>query len=250
MAPLMAVARGDVLRLNRRTRRHPRPTQWDYLHLRRLLEDLEAAFGALEPGEVVDVLDIFCGSRPYDDLLPAGSRSVGLDIENPYGVADVVSSEFLPFDDASFDLVMCIEAFYYVEDPLAGVAEIARVLRPNGAALIAVPHVWEYDPDILEHRWTGPELERLFRDWEDVQVVENGHRAVVWAMLTGRMLHLSGRSLGPRARRLLGPVFSACYLAVNGIGRLLEALERRFDPDPLTLPMNLLLTARRPSDAG
>ena len=52
----------------RRTRRHPRPWQFDYLHLRRLLDDLRPAMARLaEPGGVV--LDVFCGSRPYDDLV-------------------------------------------------------------------------------------------------------------------------------------------------------------------------------------
>ena len=56
------------LRVARRTRRHPRPWQFDYLHLRRLLNDLRPALAHVsEQGGVV--LDVFCGSRPYDDLV-------------------------------------------------------------------------------------------------------------------------------------------------------------------------------------
>src|SRR3712207_5758410 len=102
------------LRTIRRARRHPRRTQFDYLHLKRLVDGLAAALERVgRPG--ADVLDLFCGSRPYDDLLPDGSRSVGMDVSDAYGVADVVTEEFLPFDDDSFDLVVCTEAFYYVE---------------------------------------------------------------------------------------------------------------------------------------
>src|SRR6266545_2463576 len=78
------------LRRFRRSRRHPRITQFDYLHHRRLVEDLAAVLSAIDE-PVRDVLDVYCGSRPYDDLLPAGARSVGLDIEDRYGVVDIVS---------------------------------------------------------------------------------------------------------------------------------------------------------------
>ncbi|MGH3049779.1 MAG: methyltransferase domain-containing protein, partial [Gaiellaceae bacterium] len=98
----------------RRSRRRPRRTQFDYLHVRCLVQDLAGALAGI-PRPVDDVLDVWCGSRPYDDLLPPGARVVGLDVVgNPYGVADVVSDELLPFPDESFDLVVCIEAFQWV----------------------------------------------------------------------------------------------------------------------------------------
>jgi SAM-dependent methyltransferase len=238
-----------ILAKMRRTRRHPRPTQFDYLHIRRLVDDLAAALARVGDG-IEDVLDVYCGARPYDDLLPASARIVGLDVPgNPYGLADVVSDEFLPFPDESFDLVTCIEAFHYVPDPGVGVAEIRRVLRPGGHALVAVPFVWEYDRRILEHRFTGPELARLFQGWDDVTVVENGGRAVSWATTTGSLAGMIQWNLPERRvlRGLLRPAFAAIYLTVNGVGAVLDRLERRYVDSPATLPMNLLLTARRPS---
>jgi SAM-dependent methyltransferase len=234
----------------RRTRRHPRPTQPDYLHTRYLVRDLRAALDRIS-GPVKDVLDVFCGTRPYEDLLPANARIIGLDVENnPYGVADVVTNEFLPFPDESFDVVLSTEAFHYVPDPARGVGEIFRVLRPGGTVIVAVPLVWEYDRTILEHRFTGPELEALFESWEDVVLVENGGMAVAWATLTGWMVNLAElrtrRRLG--GRRLLHPAFVLVYLAVNAIGAVLDRMERHFDRHPYTLPMNLLVSARRPRD--
>jgi len=41
----------------RRTRRNPRPTQFDYLHLHRLVTDLAAALSSIGDG-AVDVLDV------------------------------------------------------------------------------------------------------------------------------------------------------------------------------------------------
>jgi SAM-dependent methyltransferase len=241
-------AADELVAKMRRTRRQPRVTQFDYLHMRRLVDDLAAALARVG-ADAKDVLDVYCGARPYDDLLPPGAAATGLDVPgNPYGVADVVTDDFLPFADESFDLVMCIEAFHYVADPAHGVAEIGRVLRPGGHALVAVPLVWEYDRTILEHRYTGPELASLFAGWNDVSVVENGGRAVSWATLTGSLAGMIQWNLPDRRRLRLGvrPVFTGFYLLVNALGFLLDWAERRYVRSSATLPMNLLLTARRP----
>jgi SAM-dependent methyltransferase len=241
-------AADELVAKMRRTRRQPRATQFDYLHIRRLVDDLATALARVG-ADAREVLDIYCGARPYDDLLPPGTAVTGLDVPgNPYGVADVVTDEFLPFGDDSFDLVMCIEAFHYINDPAHGVAEIRRVLRPGGHVVVAVPLVWEYDRTILEHRFTGPELASLFTGWDDVTVVENGGRAVSWATLTGSLAGMIQWNLPDRRPLRLGvrPVFTGFYLLVNALGLLLDWVERHYVRSAATLPMNLLLTARRP----
>ena len=229
----------------RRTRRHPRPTQFDYLHLRRLLDDLEQVLPLLTaPGG--DVLDVFCGSRPYEDLLPPGADVVGLDVSDDFGVADVVSREFLLFPDASFDGVMCLEAFYYVEDPAHGVAELMRVLRPGGRLVVTVPFAWEYDRTLLEHRFTGPELVALFSGWDELRVKEQGGRGVSWSTQTGHLLDIAAQALRRRVGRPVLPLYAGACVALNLLGATIERMERRHPRGTLTLPMNHLVCARRP----
>lgn len=43
----------------------------------------------------------------------------------------------LPFDDASFDVVIANHMLYHVPDPDRAVAELARVVRPDGVVLVA-----------------------------------------------------------------------------------------------------------------
>ncbi len=233
----------------RRSRRDPRPTQFDYLHLRCLLSDLRTALREVGP-DGGDVLDVYCGTRPYEHLLPPGSRCVGLDVTDAYGVADVVSDDFLPFADESFDAVISTEAFHYLPDPRHGVAEMGRVLRPGGSVVLTVPLVWEYDRTILEHRYTGPELARLFAGWDDVEVVENGGRAVSWTTLTGSIVHAAEKRALQRARApcVVASGFGIAYLIVNGLGVLLDRTEHKYAHGRLTLPMNLLVSARRPAN--
>jgi SAM-dependent methyltransferase len=234
-----------AVRSLRRNRRHPRPTQFDYLYLRRVVDSLAEALGRVA-APVSDVLDVYCGARPYEDLVPPSVRYVAMDRTDYYGVADVVTEEFLPFDDESFDLVLCTEAFYYVPDPVHGAQEIQRVLRPGGTVVMTLPVVWEYDRTILEHRYTGPELEALLAGWDDVRVIENGSRAVSWATLTGRLVHIAEERVPSPLKLVIHPAFVLAYLAINAAGALLDQLETRTSHSDFTLPMGLLVAARRP----
>ena len=232
----------------RRTRRHPRPWQFDYLHLRRLLDDLRPVLAHLAaPGDAV--LDVFCGSRPYDDLYAPGVKVVGLDVVDHYGGADIVTSEFLPGADCGYDALACIEAFQHVADPVHGVREMRRVLKPGARIVVSVPVVWEYDRDEVEHRYTSGSLRALFAGWDEVVVVENGGRAITWALVTGSLLYaaqerLTGRLSGAAVR----PVFALAYLGMNGVGVVLDAVERRPPLRRHVLAPNIMLTARRPDD--
>jgi SAM-dependent methyltransferase len=248
--PPQAVLSSRQLAAIRQSRRHPRPTQFDYLHVRYLVDDLRDAIASVSP-PVRDVLDVWCGSRPYDDLFPVGARCVGLDVEtNPYGVADVVSNELLPFPDRSFDLLTCIEAFQWIPEPRTVVDEFRRVLRPGGTALVTLPFGFEYDRRNPEARYTEHELRALFTDgWSEVDVHENGGRTVTWTVLSASLIAGIAQRVTARDRlRSLTLVFAGAYASLNALGLGLAQLETRFGGGRATLPMNLMLTARRPGD--
>jgi SAM-dependent methyltransferase len=215
----------------RRTRGRPRWTDPLYLHLERLLRDLRSA---LEGVEARDVLDLYCGARPYADLLPEGARCVGFDIDDSYGCADVVSHEFLPFPDGSFDLVLCTQAFYFVPDPVAGVREIARVLRPRGRVVLTLPVVYPG----TERLYTATQLAELFEGWDEVAVVAQGGTAASTATLANYLLYQSQKRLPRPARLVLTPLVAACYLTVNWLGVAGDRLERRFLRGADSLPTN------------
>ena len=223
----------------RRSRLHPRRSDYLYLHLRRLRDDLGAALAELQ---VTDVLDVYCGARPYEPLLGPGTRYVGFDIDDAFGCADVVSETFLPFPDASFDLCLCTQAFYFVPDPASGVAELSRVLRPGGHALLTVPVVYPG----TERLYSELQLRELFDGWDDVVVVENGGTVVSIATLIGYLLHRVER----RAPRPTRRVFDALYVALNVAGEAGDRLEGRYLRSDARLSANLLVRASRPALEG
>jgi len=76
----------------------------------------------------------------------------------PYEVVES-GAERLPFDNASFDTVVCTLVLCTVDDPARACAEIARVLRPDGRLLL-LEHVRDPEAGGLG-RWQ----DRLQRPW-------------------------------------------------------------------------------------
>jgi SAM-dependent methyltransferase len=48
----------------------------------------------------------------------------------------------LPFTDGSFDVVICSEVLEHIEDNKTAVAELVRVLKPEGDLVVTVPRFW------------------------------------------------------------------------------------------------------------
>lgn len=92
----------------------------------------------------LDVLDVGCsGGIVADELHRRGARMVGLDIDIP-GLSKArdrfaesasficADSERMPLADASVDVVICNHVYEHVVDPEQLLAELRRVVRPDG----------------------------------------------------------------------------------------------------------------------
>jgi ubiquinone/menaquinone biosynthesis C-methylase UbiE len=67
------------------------------------------------------------------------ARAAALQADVPadhFETSAVDASKPLPFADASFDLLVCLDLLVHLPDPQAAVRELYRVLKPGGAALI------------------------------------------------------------------------------------------------------------------
>ncbi len=63
---------------------------------------------------------------------------VTADIESP--LADIkLDIQDMPFEDNTFDIVMCNHVFEHVPDDKKAMREVLRVLKPNGWAVLQVP---------------------------------------------------------------------------------------------------------------
>ena len=94
------------------------------------------------------VLDAGCGDMPYKRLISRFCDEwVGLDIRP---VGDVVGQmEEMPFDDESFDFILCTDALQYSPAPQLAFAEFARVLKHGGTLLVSAPNNCDDDDECL-----------------------------------------------------------------------------------------------------
>jgi SAM-dependent methyltransferase len=111
---------------------------------------LEAA-GALTAG--AETLEIGTGTGGMlHALLQRGLRARGVEIDPAliadsvkwYGrlPIDAIAGVTLPFQDASFDLVVSFDVLEHIRDSDAHLVEVSRVLKPGGRYLIQTPSKW------------------------------------------------------------------------------------------------------------
>ena len=73
------------------------------------------------------------------------------------GVGDVVDAtlEELPFADGRYALATCLDVLEHTDDDRVCLAELRRVVRPGGAAIVTVPahpRLWSRHDDLNHHR--------------------------------------------------------------------------------------------------
>src|SRR6266404_899461 len=124
------------------------------------------------------ILDVGCGTGANLQMLAEFGDAEGVDVSTAAldfcrarGLSQVKqgAAESLPFADASFDLVTGLDVVEHLDDDVAGLREIRRVLRPDGRAVLFVPafmFLWGVQDDISHHRrrYTLPELKQKLRD--------------------------------------------------------------------------------------
>jgi SAM-dependent methyltransferase len=149
-------------------------------------------FAELVGGPGKRVLDLGCRYGALTRAYLDGNEVVGVDVDRDalseaakLGIetrcADV--EEPLPFDDASFDVVVAGELIEHLREPERLVAEARRVLRPGGTLVASVPNFFrlrnrlamllgrplDHDPTHL-HVFAPRDVERLVAGFEDVRL--------------------------------------------------------------------------------
>lgn len=104
------------------------------------------------------------------------------------------AAERLPYADNSFDLVTALDVVEHLDDDVAALNEMRRVLRPGGRALLFVPafmFLWGVQDDVSHHRrrYTRRGLQRAVRHAGfEVERVTYANISFFAPILLGRLL--------------------------------------------------------------
>jgi FKBP-type peptidyl-prolyl cis-trans isomerase 2 len=133
------------------------------------LEHIQSLYaGLLEPG--MDVLDLMSSWRSHVSETFKLNSLVGLGLNeeelknNPqlssYVVHDLNESPNLPFDDQSFDAVICAASVEYLVRPFDVFLDCARILKPNGVLIQTFSNRW-FPPKVISIWEELSEFERV-----------------------------------------------------------------------------------------
>ena len=220
---------------------------WWYRGRRRVLR---AAIERLPLARGARVLDAGCGSGRMLDELARYGRVCGVDLSSEAVAAsrarghEVVRAriEAMPFADATFDLVTCLDVIEHTPDDRATLAELRRVTRPGGLLVVTVPAyqaLWSWHDEVNRH----------FRRY-DAPALRAAARAAGWDVVADT--HFNGMLLAPAAavriaqRRRGSHGRSDLALTPRALDRLLELplqLESRLLAAGARLPAGLSLLA-------
>ncbi|HEV2883459.1 MAG TPA: methyltransferase domain-containing protein, partial [Pyrinomonadaceae bacterium] len=158
-------------------------SHWWYVGRRRIIESFIERIRRARQEEnpavgQMTILDVGCGTGANLEMLSNFGNAEGVDISTEAlsfcrerGLENVKQGEAnsLPYVDGSFDLVTGLDVVEHLDDDLAGLKEMNRVLRENGRALLFVPafmFLWGVQDDVSNHRrrYTLPGFKELVRE--------------------------------------------------------------------------------------
>ena len=153
-------------------------SHWWFAGRRKIIRSfVERVVGKLraEQDNPVRILDVGCGTGANLEMLSEFGNAEGVDVSaealafcRDRGLDKVKpgAAEALPYGDESVDLVTGLDVVEHLDDDVAGLQEMKRVLRVGGRAVIFVPafmFLWGVQDDISHHRrrYTMKDLKQL-----------------------------------------------------------------------------------------
>jgi SAM-dependent methyltransferase len=124
------------------------------------------------------ILDVGCGTGANLLMLSKYGEAEGVDVsedalafcrERGLDKVRLGAGEKLPYEDGTFDLVTALDVVEHMDDDLAGLREMRRVLRPGGRVLLFVPtfmFLWGLQDEVSNHRrrYRLPELRQVLEE--------------------------------------------------------------------------------------
>ncbi len=231
---------------------------WWFAGRRRILEGFLAqivpTLPAARTGERPRILDVGCGTGANLEMLARFGAAEGVDVAGEAlafcrarGLKDVRAgaAEALPYPPDTFDLVTALDVVEHLDDDVAGLREMRRVLKPGGCALLFVPAfqwLWGVQDDVSNHRrrYTLRQLRRAVATAGlSVERATYANITLLAPILAGRLL-MRATGLRPASENVLN------VAALNGVlGRVFGAERHWLSRANLPVGVSAICVARR-----
>jgi len=201
-----------------------------------------------------EILDVGCGTGANLELLSEFGKASGVDVSaeavafcDARGLENVKQAvaEALPFEDGSFELVTSLDVIEHLDDDVAGLKEMRRVLRPDGRVLLVVPafmFLWGVQDDVSNHRrrYTLSQLRKaVLKAGFEIERASYWNISFFFPTLVGRIL-MRVTGVRPESEANITPGF------LNGmLGMLLGAESSLLRHVNLPFGVSIVCIARR-----
>lgn len=169
-----------------------------------------------------------------DELLATGATLHTCDLNFGEGVDFEADVSDMPFDDNSYDIVICTQVLEHVKNPQLVVSELARVLKPGGKLFLTTPQSsplhnlpWNF------FNFTNLGLRLLFEEAGlkvSTEQPQGGHYALLAFNLSWTVREIRRSNLPTVIRR---PLELIAQLVFGFITKVILLWMDRWDPEPL-----------------
>lgn len=177
-------------------------SHWWYVGRRAILESFLQEIIEKSATKNPRILDVGCGTGGNLEMLQKFGAAEGVDVSDDAlefcqskgltvhkGLA-----EEMPFEDELFDIVTALDVVEHLDDDIAGLKEMNRVLKTGGRTLIFVPAfmwLWGVQDDVSNHRirYTKRQIvERLEKSGFEIERATYANWTFFAPILGGRTL--------------------------------------------------------------
>ena len=155
--------------------------------------ELESVLRALAPRARGRLLDVGCADKPYEAWFrPYVTSYIGIEYAATFGATaaggrggpDVVySGGRLPFRDGAFDTVLSVQVLEHTPDPGGLIAEMSRVLAPDGLLILSAPFQFKLHEEPHDYFRYSPHGLRTLCAAAGLEVLETTPQGGLWTVL-------------------------------------------------------------------
>ena len=181
------------------------------------------------------LLDIGCGDKPYEQFFSdVVSEYIGIDLQQEDSAnklpkkADVYCdiNKGLPFEDETFDTILCTEVLEHIPEPDNLIREARRVLKKDEFLIISAPQVWGLHEEPYDfYRYTKYGLKYL-AEKNGFIVEAMSPRGGLWVMVGQRMSSLIHYNYVDGKNIFMKLFFKTIYIFLGRVCLILDKIYR------------------------